>query len=228
MNGNTQIADPIGSGRMDEMRRTAATLLQLVAIVGAVALGGKVAVVVLLAAGTIVLALRRGRWIARQDGDAGAAWAALGGAVVGAAALAGAWWMSPAVLDVTGRTVEWTTEPVVRGSVGIAATVMAVTLALGVAAECIFRRWILDDVAAWVVSRGEPRQVALAAGVLVAAMIEAAVSPAGGGPRIGTFLGSLGLGAVYVASGGRLAASLGARLAFELGALLLQAMRWTP
>jgi hypothetical protein len=148
--------------------------------------------------------------------------------IVGGLALAGAWWMSPSLLDVTGRAVEWSTEPVVRGSVGIAATVMVVTLILGIAAEYVFRRWILDGVAAWVVARGEPRQVALAAGVFVAAVIEAAVSPHGDGPRIGTFIAGLGLGALYVTAGGRITGALTARLVFELGAVMLQAMRLTP
>jgi hypothetical protein len=209
------------------VRAHLATALELLALLVAIILGGRFGLIALLAAGSAVLALRGGRWFAGRDGDAAARWAGLGGLAIGAVALAAAWWISPTLLGVTGRAVEWTTEPVVRGSVQLTVTVMVVTLVLGLAAEMVFRRWLLDRVARVVLTQGEPRPVALAAGVLIAAVIEAAVSPAGAGPRIGTVLESAGLGAIYVTSGGRLTACLGARIAFDLGALLLQALRLT-
>jgi hypothetical protein len=205
------------------MRRSVATGLECVALLAAIILGGKGGLILLLAAGSIVLFLRDDRWFPPRpadDGTGATLAAAAGGTVVGIAALALAWWLGPA-------SVEWTTEPVVRGSAAIAGQVMLVTLVLAVAAELVFRRWLVDRIAALVLARGEPRAVALAAGVLIAATIEAAVSPAGGGSRVGTLVGGLGLGAIYVTSGGRLAACLTARAAFDLGALLLQALRVT-
>ncbi len=209
------------------MRRTAAQLVEIAAVLAAVVLGGKWALMLLLVAGSVVLALRGGRWFEARDTRDGAGWVALGGVLVGLAGLAAAWAIAPGVLDVTGRAVEWSTDPVVRGSASLAATLMVVTVAFGLAAELVFRRWLLDRVAAAVVGTGEPRHVGLAAGVLVAAVIEAAVSPAGEGLRLGTALMAGGLGAVYVTSGGRLVACLGARLAFELGAIAVQALRLT-
>lgn len=208
------------------MRRTAAMLVEIAAVLAAVVIGGKWALMLLLVAGSLVLALRGGRWFEARDLGDGAGWAALGGVLVGLAGLAAAWAIAPGVLDVTGRAVEWSTDPVVRGSASLAATLMVVTIAFGLAAELVFRRWLLDRVAAAVVASGEPRRVGLAAGVLVAAVIEAAVSP-GDGLRVGTALMAGGLGAVYVTSGGRLVACLGARLAFELGAIAVQALRLT-
>lgn len=214
-------------GQAPRMRRTAAALLEIAAVLAAIVLGGRGAVMLLLVAGTLVLVLRGGSWLAPGKGGGGA-WAALGGSVVGALALAGALAISPAVLDVTGRGVEWTTEPVVRGSVQLAVTVALVAVALGVGAELVFRRWLLERVAARVQARGEPAAAALAAGVLVAALLEAAVAPTGASGRLGVALVSAGLGILYVTSGGRLAAPVAARLTFELGAILLQALRVTP
>lgn len=202
-------------------------LVEIAAVLAAVVIGGRWALMLLLVAGSVVLALRGGRWFEARDAREGAGWAALGGVLAGLAGLAAAWTIAPGVLDVTGRAVEWSTDPVVRGSASLAATLMVVTVAFGLAAELVFRRWLLDRVAAAVVGTGEPRRVGLAAGVLVAAVIEAAVSPAGDGLRVGTALMAGGLGAVYVTSGGRLVACLGARLAFELGAIALQALRLT-
>lgn len=209
------------------MRRIAATVLELGTVLAAIVLGGRAGLILLLVAGSIVLALRRGRWFATRDGDGGAGWAALGGVAVGAAALGAAWLLSPALLDVTGRAVEWTTEPMVRGSPSIATTLMLVTVAMGLAAELVFRRWLLDRVAGLARARGQPLPVALAAGILAAALIEAAVAPAGAGPRLGVALASGGLGVIYVGAGGRLAGCLTARLTFELGAVLVQALRLT-
>ncbi|MBZ0234957.1 MAG: hypothetical protein K8M05_21695, partial [Deltaproteobacteria bacterium] len=148
-------------------------------------------------------------------------------ATAGAAALAAAFALSPALLETTGRSVEWTTEPVVRGNLQLAVTVALVTVALGVASELVFRRWLLDRVAGYLHTRGEPRAVALVAGVLTAAVIEAAVSPSGAGFRSGVAMTSLGLGAIYVTGGGRIAGSLTARLVFDVGAIIVQALRMT-
>lgn len=213
-------------GTIGHVRRTAAMLLEVAAVLAAVVLGGKGGLILLLVAGSAVLALRGGRWFEPRDARDGAGWAALGGLVVGLAGLAAAGAISPSVLAVTGRAVEWSTQPVVRGSVGLAATVMLVTLTFAVAAEMVFRRWLLDRIAAAALAR-ESRAAALAAGVLAAALIEAAVSPVGDGPRLGTALMSGGLGVIYVASGGRLVACLSARVAFELGAVVVQALKLT-
>lgn len=210
-------------------RQVIAAFFEVTGVIAAVIVGGKGGLMLLLVVASIAMIVRGGgaRWFVARDGDRGAAWSALGGAGVGAAALGGAWLVSPALLDATGHSVEWTTEPVVRGSLELAAIVAVVTVALGVASELVFRRWLLDRVAGYVRDRGEPRAVALVAGILTAAVIEAAVSPTGEGFRGGVAVTSLGLGAIYVTSGGRLAGSLTARLVFDVGAIIVQALRMT-
>jgi hypothetical protein len=214
-----------------ELRRTVAAFVEVLAVIAAIlvggAYGGKYGLILLLAAASIALALRGGRWFVARDGDRGAAWSALGGAIIGAVALAAAFLISPALLDVTGHAVEWTTEPVVRGSLQLAAIVAVVTITLAVASELVFRRWLLDAVAGYIRDRGEPRSVALVAGILTAAVIEAAVSPFGEGLRMGSAVTGLGLGAIYVTSGGRLAAPITARVVFDVGAIIVQALRMT-
>lgn len=210
-----------------ELRRTVAAFVEVLAVLAAIIIGGKYGLILLLAAASLALALRGGRWFASRDGDRGAAWSALGGALVGGLALGAAWLVSPSLLDITGHAVEWTTEPVVRGSIQLAAILAVITATLGVASELVFRRWLLDHVASYIVARGEPRAVALVAGILTAAVIEAAVSPAGGGLRLGVAITGLGLGAMYVTAGGRLAGCLTARLVFDVGAIIVQALRMT-
>lgn len=199
---------------------------ELGAVVAAVVLGGKGGLIVLLVAASVALALRGERWFVARDRDRPAAWSALGGGLVGGAALAGAWFLSPTLIDATGHDIEWSTEPVVRGSFQLAATLALITVALGVASELVFRRWLLDRVAGLVRTQGEPRPVALVAGILLAAVIEAAVSPSGGFP-VGVGVVSGGLGALYVTSGGRIAACVTARLVFDVGAIFLQALQLT-
>ncbi len=211
-----------------EARRTIIAAVEIAAVIAGVVIGGKYGVMLLLVVASVAIMVRGGRWFEPRDGDRGAAWSALGGMIIGVAALGAAWIASPAIVESVGRDVEWTTEPVVRGSVQLATTVILVTVVLGLAAELVFRRWLLDRIAGAVVARGEPRQVALAAGVIVAAMIEAAVSPTGAGTRVGAVIASGGLGAIYVTSGGRIAACLTARLAFDVGAIIVQALRMTP
>jgi len=198
------------------MRRTVVPAVEVAAVIAAVALGGRLGIIVLLALASVALALRGRRWQAAEDGDRGSAWALAGGAVVGALALAGALAVSPAVLGATGAAVEWSTAPVVRGSAVQLAVAVVPAIALALAAELVFRRWLLERVAS------------PADGVIVAAIVEAAVLPAGdagGWGRLGTVLGSCGLGIVYGAAGGRVAASIGARVVFEIGALVVQALR---
>jgi hypothetical protein len=204
-----------------------AAAIEIAGVIAAVIVGGKYGLILLLAVASVAMMLHGGSWFVARDRDRGAAWSALGGALVGAVALAASWQLSPALLETSNRSVEWTTEPVVRGSLQLAAVVVLVTATIALAAELVFRRWVLDRVAGYVLDRGEPRAVALVAGILIAAVIEAAVSPSGAGFRLGVAVTSLGLGAIYVTSGGRLAASLTARLVFDVGAIIVQALRMT-
>ncbi len=208
-------------------RSRVAVALEALGVVAAIVLGGKLGLILLLVVASIALALHGRRWFATRDGDRGAAWSALGGALAGGVALGAAFLLSPALLATSTRSVEWTTDPVVRGSFQLAATVALVAVALALASELVFRRWLLDRVAGYLHTRADPRALALLGGIAVAAVIEAAVSPTAAGFRLGVFVTSLGLGAIYVTSGGRIAGSLTARLVFDVGAIIVQALRLT-
>src|SRR5688572_4335538 len=124
-------------------RLVIAAILEVIGVIAAIIIGGKYGLILLLVIASIAMMLRGGRWFVARDTDRGAAWSALGGVLIGGAALGGAWLLSPALLDATGHSVEWTTEPVVRGSVQLAAIVAVVTATLAVASELVFRRWLL-------------------------------------------------------------------------------------
>ncbi len=210
---------------MSRLARAAAPV-EVAAVIAGVALGGSWGVIAMIALLSVALAMRGGRWFAPDGDQTGAA--ALGGALAGLIGLGGALAVAPALLAATGLAVEWNTVPAVRGSLVQLVVAALPTLALALAAELVFRRWLLERVAAAVRAAGEPSFLASAAGVVTAALVEAAVisvGEAGGAGRLGTMLASCGLGLLYVAAGGRLAASLSARLAFELGVLVLQMLR---
>ena len=92
----------------------------------------------------------------------------------------------------------------------VAATAIAVELAL--------RGWIVERVLEL-----SPGPVVLP--VLVGAFAEALITPGDLAARLGGGLFGAGLGWMYVASGRSVLAPVCARLVFELGVLLLEAMR---
>lgn len=193
-------------------------------VVAGVIVGGPLGLAIAFGAATAANVVDGGTWLRADDGGAGRWEAALGGAIVGALALGAALWMSAPIEDAAARGVEWSTLPIVRGSMGTAATLGLLVVAIAFAAELTMRRWWLERVAAWAERAGWSRGGAVAAGVVAAAVIEAAIAPSGG-PRVGVAVTGVALGVIYVAAGQRVAASATARVVFELGALILQALR---
>lgn len=141
------------------------------------------------------------------------------GAVAGAAALVGALVAGTPVVEAMGqRAIEWSSYPVVRGNFGLFAMVAAFVAATAVATELALRGWIVERVLE--LSPGPP-----VLPVIVGALAEALVTPGDVAARIGGGFFGAGLGWIYVASGRSVVAPLCARLVFQLGVLLLEALR---
>lgn len=140
---------------------------------------------------------------------------ALAGAVgLGLALLAG----TPIVEQISLRAVEWSAYPIVRGSASQMAVVIAIVAVGAVAYELALRGWIVE------------RMLELAPGppvlpILVGAMAEAIITPGGVSVRLGAALFGIGLGWMYVAAGRSVVAPILARIAFQVGAVVLEALR---
>jgi hypothetical protein len=177
-------------------------------------LGFGVAVAVLiglLALGSVERWMRGKGWMEARPAEPGLTFAGVGlGLVALVAALAAA---GPGLERVTARSIDWTQIAAVRGNLGVLVTAALVIGAQAVAAELVFRRWILD------------RVHELGARPWVAALAAAVVEGVAAGGHLGTRLGAaaagLGFGLLYLGAGRRLAPAIACRLTFEIGALIL-------
>jgi hypothetical protein len=145
-------------------------------------------------------------------------WTAAVGAGAGLAALAIALAAgTPLVERMTRATVEWSTYPIVRGSPPQLFAVALVVIAMAVASELALRGWIVERLLE--LTPGPP-----VLPVLVGAVAEGLITPGDAWVRIGAVAFGVGLGWIYVA--GRSAiASICARVAFSLGAVVLEGLR---
>jgi len=123
----------------------------------------------------------------------------------------------PFVELLSGRTVEWSAFPTVRGSGSQLLMVALIEIALAIAWELSLRGWIVERVRE--LSSAPPILA-----VLVGAIAEALLVPGDVAARIGAALFGAGLGWMYIASRGALA-PICARLAFVLGAVVLEALQ---
>jgi hypothetical protein len=168
----------------------------------------------------LVVAATASRWIrGRQWNELARGGTASIGAAAGVIALvvslvAGA----PLVELMTGGVVEWSVFPVVRGNPSQLVVVALIVVAMAIATELALRGWIVERVLEL-----SPGPAVLP--VLVGAVAEALVTPGGVTVRIGAGLCGAGLGTIYVAAGRSVIAPICARLAFGLGALVLEALR---
>ena len=165
----------------------------------------------------------RGGWTPNGDPVAAApgAWrhrltagALAGLAAVAVALLAG----GPMVEALALRSVEWSSYPVVRGNASLFAMVAVYVTVSAVAAELALRGWIVERMLE--LSPGPP-----VLPVLAGAFAEALITPGDLAARIGGGLFGAGLGWMYAAGGRSVVAPICARIVFQLGLLLLEAMR---
>jgi membrane protease YdiL (CAAX protease family) len=125
----------------------------------------------------------------------------------------------PALEAVAGRAVEWAREPAARGGMQAVIAVTVLAAAGAIAAELAFRGWVAPRVIGlW------PR-IGRGGAVMIAALVEAVVVAGSLGERAGIFAMGCGLGALWAGSGQRVAPGLACRLVFEVGAVVLVALR---
>lgn len=170
----------------------------------------------------LVVVATASRWARRRDWGqllVAERWTAPIGAAAGLIALAIAFAVgAPIVEAMSGRAVEWSAFPIVHGSASQLVLVALIVVAMVIATELALRGWIVE------------RVLELSPGpgvlpVLVGAIAEALVTPGDAAVRIGAALFGAGLGWIYVAAGRSLVAPICARLAFVLGAVVLEALR---
>jgi len=159
----------------------------------------------------------RGRSFAEvvHGGADTAAIGALAGAIgLGLALVLG----TPVVESLSLRAVEWSMYPVVRGSASQLAVVILIVTIAAIAAELALRGWIVERMLEL-----SPGPVVLP--ILVGGLAEAVVTPGGLSARLGAALFGIGLGWIYVAARRSVVAPMLARIAFQVGAVVLEALR---
>lgn len=125
---------------------------------------------------------------------------------------------TPIVESLSLRAVEWSTYPIVRGSASQMAVVIVIVTIAAIAAELALRGWIVE------------RMLELSPGpavlpILVGGLAEGVITPGGISVRIGAALFGIGLGWMYVAAGRSVLAPMLARITFQVGAVVLEALR---
>jgi len=169
----------------------------------------------------LVVLATASRWARRRSWDellhgrgTGGVGVAAGLGALAIAVVAG----TPFVELMSGRAVEWSAFPIVRGNVSQAVLVALIVIAMAIATELALRGWIVERVRE--LSPGPPILP-----VLVGACAEALVTRGDLAARIGAGLFGIGLGWMYVAAGRSVIAPICARIAFSLGAVALEALR---
>ncbi len=111
----------------------------------------------------------------------------------------------------------WATYPIVRGNAMQAATVALVVVTVAFASELALRGWIVE--------RALELRLPPATAIALGALAEGMITPGGMVARLGAAMFGVGLGWMYVAGGRNLGPPVAARMAFGLGALVLEALR---
>jgi hypothetical protein len=168
----------------------------------------------LFAVATIARLLRGASWAELIKANGALVGALAGLAALGIAVVLG----TPVVEQLTDRAVEWGAFPMVRGSAAALFGVLVIVLCASAAMECALRGWIVERVL-------ELSRAPAILAVLVGAFAEALLVGGDLTARLGGAVFGMGLGWMYVASGRNLAAPLCARLAFQLGAVVLEFLK---
>jgi hypothetical protein len=161
------------------------------------------------------------RWLrGRSWGEVagGGAWLVGVGAAAGVIALALAVVAAtPVVEAVWDRAVQWSMFPIVRGSGRQLFAVALIVAVASVAAELVLHGWLVERA----LELGSGSAIA----VLLGAIAEVLLVPGDFATRLGAGLFGAGLGWMYVAGGRTIAGSAAARVAFSVGAVVLESLR---
>jgi hypothetical protein len=121
---------------------------------------------------------------------------------------------TPIAEALSGRAVVWGAYPLVRANPSVFFTFATVVAAVAIASELVLRGWLVERV----LELGGSAAMAVFAGALA----EALLIPGPLEARFGGFAVGIGLGAMYIAAGRNVAVTIAVRLAFALGALVLE------
>jgi hypothetical protein len=161
------------------------------------------------------------RWLRRRSwGEVarGGAYHAAIGATVGLVGLGTAVLVGTPMIEALGqRGIEWSEHPIVRGNLTVAAIVMLQAAVVALAMELALRGWIVE------------RMLELSPGpavlpIFVGAVAEALLTPGDLAARCGAGLFGIGLGWLYVAGGRSIVAPICARVIFQVGVVVLEAL----
>ena len=170
----------------------------------------------LVAVASVSRWLRRRSWAEVARG--GASHTAIG-ATVGLVGLAIAVLIGTPVIETVGqRGIEWSEHPIVRGNLTVAAIVMLQAAVVALATEMALRGWIVERMLE--LSPGPP-----VLPIFVGAVAEAILTPGDLAARLGAGLFGIGLGWLYVAGGRSVVAPIWARVVFQVGVVLLEALQ---
>jgi membrane protease YdiL (CAAX protease family) len=170
----------------------------------------------LLAVATVFRYLRGRSWAAVTTGsvDRAALGALAGVLAVTLSVMLG----TPFVESLGTRAIQWSQFPIVRGSATNAAVAIILVAATSLAMELALRGWIVERVLElWPGGAGFP--------IFVGAVAEALVTPGELHARLGAALFGAGLGWIYCAAGRSIVAPALARIAFQAGAVVLEALQ---
>lgn len=190
-----------------------------IAAVVAIAVAYSLGDVALPASAPLFLVASVSRWARGRGWDEtvrGSKYTALG-ALCGVVALVLALAIGTPIVELTGRAVEWSQYPIVRGSGSQLFAVTALVAVSAVAGELALRGWIVERA----LELGARPMLAVAIG----AVAEGVLWPGDLASRLGAAMFGAGLGWLYVASGRTAGASISARVLFQLGALVLEGLR---
>jgi hypothetical protein len=170
----------------------------------------------------LVLVASVSRWLRRRSwgevARGGVAHTAIG-ATVGLVGLAVAVLVGTPVIETVGqRGIEWSEHPIVRGNLSVAAIVMLQAAVVALATELALRGWIVERMLE--LSPGPP-----VLPIFVGALAEAILTPGDLAARLGAGLFGVGLGWLYVAGGRSVVAPIWARVVFQVGVVVLEALQ---
>jgi hypothetical protein len=132
---------------------------------------------------------------------------------------------TPLVEVLTSRAVEWSTNAVVRGNMGMLGGVVVYAAIVALCMELALRGWIVDRVLELAPRSSAPGTSHVVLAVLIGAFAEAIVTPGDAAARIGAGVFGIGLGWMYVAAKRNVLAPMIARMTFAIVLVILEGMR---